>query len=48
MLLRQLEYGISGMRNGTGIGHHGVYSGWYGDWFSINFMIGLVSVDSEA
>ena len=38
----------SGTEEGTGIGHDVVYSGWYGDWFSINFMTGLVSVDSEA
>ena len=33
---------------GTGNGHHGVCSGWYGYWFSFNYMIGVVGVDSDA
>ena len=46
MLLRQLEKGISGTGKGTGNGHYGVCSGWYGELFSN--MIGLVGVESDA
>ena len=36
-----------GNGKGTGNGHHGVCSGWYGYCFNVNYMIGLVGVDSD-
>ena len=39
---------ISRTRNGSGNGHYGVCSGWYGYWFIVNYMIGLIRLDGSA
>ena len=39
---------ISGIGKGTGNGHYGICPGWYGYWFSTNYRIGSVGVDSDA
>ena len=36
------------MEKGTENGRYGICSGWYGYCFSINYMIGLVGVNSDA
>ena len=35
------------MGKGPGNGHYGICSGWYGYWFSTNYMIGFVGVDRD-